>query len=355
MKKDIRSLGDIRQDADPDVEIHALRRKEKELKAEIKKMQADYGDLRGYFRDINEAAKDLIITPTPKIYKPPREKKSVSSPCPAVLHWTDWHYGAVQDSDELEGMGSFSPEQLEARILNLNEDFLNWVEVLRNGYLIDELVILDTGDMISGDIHRELSVTNAFPTPVQAFRCGVFKASAIAELAPLFRSVRVEFVVDDNHGRLTAKPQAKQAGMNSHNYVVGHVAKLLCKNLANVEFNIHISHNKAVTVANRQYLITHGHDVMGWAGFPYYGIERKVAREALGRMWEPDFNKFHLCIMGHWHAPLTHPYYWIGGSASGTDAYDRKQGRRSPPKQTAWLVHPRKKEFNYIPFDLRDE
>ena len=113
-----------------------------------------------------------------------------------------------------------------------------------------------------------------FPTPVQAFECGVIKGHMLSRLAPHFEKIRIEFVVSDNHSRLTTKPQSKQAGLNSHNYVVGHVGKLVSSGQDNIEFNIHHQGTKVVNVAGRNYLLAHGHDVRGWAGFPYYGIER---------------------------------------------------------------------------------
>ncbi|MBU0907731.1 MAG: hypothetical protein KKE05_06265, partial [Nanoarchaeota archaeon] len=64
--------------------------------------------------------------------------------------------------------------------------------------------------------------------------------------------------------------------------------------------------------------------------------------------------KFHKIILGHFHVDLNHPHYWIGPSASGTDALDHKQGRRSEPKQAFWMVHPKKGEFNRNAFLLRD-
>jgi hypothetical protein len=87
-------------------------------------------------------------------------------------------------------------------------------------------------------------------------------------------------------------------------------------------------------------------------GFPYYGIERRAAREAMKRMNGPDMNKFHRIVMGHWHAPLAHPYYWISGSVSGTDAFDHKCGRHAYPSQAAWMVHPRHGEFDRTDFQL---
>jgi len=353
IKDDVKTLSEIKAEADPDIEILSLRSQNNSLKAEIKKMQREYGDLRGYFRDISNAASELVYPKVPRIYSSPKSKKKVISPCAAVIHWTDWHYGRIQEPGEVEDMSEDSPEILEKRLINFNRAVLDWVNVLRTGYQIDELVILDTGDNISGGLHYGLQVTDAFPSPVQAFKCGQFKGEMISALAPHFNKVTVEFVTEDNHSRLTAKPQSQQAGLNTHNYTVGHVAKLISSGQDNVTFNIYAKNSAVVSVLNRNYLLTHGHNVRGWAGFPYYGIERKVSREALVRLWEPDYNKFHKCIMGHFHAPLAHPWYWIGGSASGTDAYDHQNGRRAKPIQVAWIVHPKRGEFNRTEFELK--
>jgi len=349
-------LKSLKHEADPDIEIQSLRRNEKKLKAEIRRMQADYGDLKGYFNDVTEAIKDSGIQvqqmPPVKPIKPTKSK--VATPVTAVLHLTDWHYGACQDASEIEFVNSFSPEILESRINNLITDYAAWVDLHRAVYQINELVILDTGDNISGDIHDELRITNAYPTPVQAVKCGQFKGSVYSKLASHFDKVRVEFITADNHGRLTKKPQAKQEGLNNHNYTVGHVAKMVADQQENVTVNLHEVNEKSVNVGGRRYLICHGHGIMGWAGFPYYGIERKVAKEAQARMNGPDENKFDRVVMGHWHAPLTHPKYWIGGSASGTDSFDHKCGRRSLPIQCAWMVHPKKGEFDRTEFELHE-
>ena len=74
--------------------------------------------------------------------------------------------------------------------------------------------------------------------------------------------------------------------------------------------------------------------------------------EALKRLNAPDVTKFHKVLLGHWHSPLAHPWYWIGGSVSGTDALDHKQGRHSPPSQAAWMVHIHHGEFNRTDFWL---
>jgi hypothetical protein len=291
------------------------------------------------------------LTPRPVVYRH-QESAKVSSPCPVCLLICDTHYGAVQNKSEVEGFGEYSPEICENRSMSFIGKVLEWVKLHRASYLVDTAYVLVAGDLISGDIHQELQVTNAFPVPVQTVGAARLIAAQISELSRHFKKIVVHFVTEDNHGRLTKKPQAKEAGINSFNYLVGEIAKTMLSKHSNIEFNIYPQYEAVVNVSGRRYLLMHGHGVMGWLGFPYYGVERKIAKEAVKRMNGPDVTRFHKVIMGHWHSPLAHPLYWIGGSVQGTDAYDHKSGRHADPSQAAWFVHPRYGEFDRTDFLL---
>lgn len=351
----------------PDEEVRHLRQEVARLQSEREQYQTEQGGLRLLFRELGELVDALE---PPRIdYRPPRGAK-VSTPVTHVAHWTDWHMGAVQKPDEVEGFNEFSPEILRNRILNCVRDQQEWVELHRKNYVINVSHDLVTGDLISGGIHQELLVTNAYPEPKQAIEAGELLAKAIAMKAPHYERVVVDFLTVDNHSRLTKKPQASEAGVNTWNYVVGHHAKLRLRDFKNVDFRIHEKVEHVVDVGGRRYLICHGHTVKGWAGFPYYGIQRLVGREATKRMQRVvretanrpsvDVAKaigrlFDRVVMGHWHAPLVSPWYMIGGAATGTTAYDHGEGRDSQPIQCSWLCHPKHGEFDKTDWLLRDD
>ena len=328
-----------------------LRGKLSSLQSTIGEYRSEHGKLQSFFDDVTMAIDAYV--PNKQVYTPSPSKARVTTPCSVVAQACDWHMGAVQPRAEIEGFNEFSPEICRQRVYEFAKKLIDWTEVHRAAYHIDELVLLVLGDLISGDIHDELRVTAEFPAPVQCVEAGGLLAEFVSMLAPHFANVRVEFVVEDNHGRLTKKPQAREAGLNTFNYLVGHIAKLHLAKTDNVQFNIYPQYEAVVQVAGRKYLLCHGHGVSGWMGFPYYGIERKVAKEAMKRMNGPDANRFNRVILGHWHAPMTHPIFWIGGSVSGTDAYDHKCGRASPPSQASWIVHPKYSEFDRVDWDLR--
>lgn len=339
-------------DADPPPEVRALRGELEKLHAEIDELKAEQGTVHGIMRNIAES---IAAIPAPKLSYEKPTKKRVRNPVSLVLHNCDWHMGAIQSEDEIEGFNEFSPDILRDRILKkLVPALLRWTELHRSTYTVDECVIIVTMDLISGDIHDELRVTNAWPIPRQAVEAGNLFAQEVSLLSPHFEKVRVELITVDNHGRLTRRPQHKEGGYNTINYPLAVIAKELLRVHSNVTFNIYPKEQQIVEVKGRRYLLVHGHQVRGWAGFPYYGLQRKAGREALKRM-RRGARHFDRIILGHWHAPLQHPWYWIGGSASGTDAYDHSNGREAAPIQCAWFVHPKHGEFDRTDWALAQE
>jgi len=339
----------LKSEIDPDEEIVDLRQRVKTLNSRIKTLKSKYGKLKTFFADVTEHLD--MIDQKEQVYKPAKQPKKVTNPIIAVCQSSDSHMGAVQDPDEIEGFNEFSPEICRKRSLFFTEQMIEWVELHRSNYTCDELHHIVTGDMISGDIHKELSITNAFPTPIQVIEAAILLSDQVSLEAPYFKSVTVEFICEDNHSRLTKIPQASQAGQNTLNYLVGYIAKERLKNHKNVTFNLYPQLQKVINVGNRRYLITHGHKVRGWAGFPWYGLERKVGRESIKRMMT-NSGKFDRIIAGHYHTPLVHPWFWLSGSIQGTSAYDHGEGRHATPTQPAWFVHPKHGEFDRTDFDL---
>jgi len=356
---------ELKKQVEPDPKVRALTQEVKDLKATIDSLRLGEGQLQALGDAIIEHIP--IARPPAQIYIPPKEKRSVDSPISVVCHNTDWHYGEYQNPDEVEGFGEFSCAICKERILNkFNPGILDWVELHRKSYTVNELVMLYSGDMISGDIHQELKVTNEIPSTAQAVEVAFLIEDQVLMLAPHFDVVRVEFIVADNHSRLTAKPQAKEAGLNSFNYMTARMVQRALRDVENVQFNYYPMLQKTIAVQNMQYLCMHGHQIKGWAGYPYYGIDRQAGKESMRRSqkstpgeltWEQAFElwkslRFNKMVLGHFHAPLDSPWWCIGGSVSGTSAYDHQHGRYSPPCQTAWFVHPKKGEFDRTVFDL---
>ena len=139
--------------------------------------------------------------------------------------------------------------------------------------------------------------------------------------------------------------------MNCYGYIVGFIAKQITSLQPNVTFNMHMGLEELITVQGFNYLLTHGHQIKGWAGIPYYGVERKVAKESVARMQLPN-SRFRKMLIGHFHTPVEAPQYIINGSLTGTTEFDHGCGRYGPPCQRAFYVHPKYAELDHNVFYL---
>lgn len=341
MKAKSRTIKDFRDAYNPTADVVFLRQRIAELEDKQAQERTATGEALEIIHELKSAIKQA--NPVPMRYKPVAKGMS---PCVHVLHLSDWHYGAVTNRDDVDGFGEYNSRVAESRIHALGTAIINKTLTQRHGYVVPRLHIIGTSDYISGDIHYELQVTNEFPAPVQAVRCGYALGELLMMLAPHFEEVRVDLVTLDNHGRLTKKPQSAEGGLNNWGYVVAEIAKQHVNRQANISVNIHAKPSALVVVEPERYLCFHGHQIKGWAGKPYYGFDRRVAMEAVKRMGVPE-QAFTKLVFGHFHHAFNGDLWIMGGSLSGTDAFDHSQGRHSKPHQTSWFVHPRHGEFDW--------
>ena len=336
-----RAIEELQQAINPTPDVAFLRQRVQELENKHKQQKHETGEALEIVHGLQTAI--ASCSPVKMLYK---QGNIDHSPVTHVLHLTDLHYGEVVTKDEVDGFGEYNPDIAEARLKELATSIINKTLAQRHGYNVPHLHIIGTGDYISGDIHYELQVTNAFPAPVQAVKCGYALGAMLEMLAPYFETVTVDFVTLDNHGRMTRKPQAAQGGENNWGYVVAQVAAQYVRNLKNVDVRIHAKATALVVVGPERYLCFHGHQIKGWAGKPYYGFDRRVAMEAVKRMGivEQAFTKL---VFGHFHTATNDKDWGLGGSLSGTTAFDHSCGRHSKPHQTSWFVHKKHGEFDW--------
>lgn len=336
-----KSLKEFKDEHNPDADVVYLRQRIAELEAQREQERAATGEAHEIIAALAGAIEKA--KPQKMVYQPSKRSGSAVT---HVLHLTDLHYGEVTEKDEVDGFGEFNPTIAEKRLQALGQAIIASTEAARAGHNVPNLHILGTADYISGDIHQELQVTNAFPAPVQAVRCGYALGALVAMFAPHFASVTADLVSLDNHGRLGRKPQASQGGQNNWSYVVAQVVKQHVSSLPNVTVNVHAKPSALVPIGPERYLCFHGHQIRGWAGLPHYGFERRVAMEAVKRMGVQE-SAFTKLVLGHFHHAINADTWLLGGSLSGTNAFDHSCGRHSKPHQTSWYVHPKHGEFAF--------
>lgn len=316
--------------------ISALKVENQKLRKQIEKNHVYGGADQLLLERIDESIRKVVpeLKYTNEVWAGDKTFKKNESGT-AVLHISDWHIGSKEN---VAGFNVFNYDVACQRVKMLTNKYISWTKMHRAMYSIDELVIIATGDMISGDIHEELLRTNEFSVPEQCVKAAALIAKLANSLSPFFKKVRVEYIVADNHSRTTKKIQFGD-GKNSYNYIVGYMTQLLLKDISNIEFNLYPEIQKVIKVEKLRYLITHGNCVRGgFAGIPFYSMQRKVGAEASVRMNMEESYHFDKIVMGHYHVPLRSTQYEMTGCLSSTTAFDQSAGRHCRACQTGWIV-----------------
>lgn len=333
-----------------------LRAKNTQLEAQVKQLQRDTGSLK----ELTDALVGAVKALEPAKLQPYKKGTKAEAEIAAVFKLSDWHTGAFTPASATEGFGSFNWAKQQAAIDYIGDKFLGWIATHRLAFNIPKLYILSEGDMISGDIHYELQVTNEFPAPVQAVKAGDLLGRMIAKLAPHFPEVHVSEINIDNHSRLTKKLQFAQGDENSWGYVVHAIANKELEKHRNVNIIQAKGIRQVITVQGIKFLTEHGHTTKCYMGVPYYGIERQRGKEAAKRIQamldqqrrevaqlQRDIG-FDFMSIGHWHVPgIVSGNILINGCLPGTTEYDHAAGRYAPPSQVSFLVHPKYKIFDW--------
>ncbi len=332
---------------DPSDEVRHLRAQVQELEGKLHERKQTSGQVREAMSEVTAATK--VARAPELLYHPPTDK--TKTPITNVVQLTDWHIGQTTNPDYVEEFGDFNYNLAVQRVGRLGDCIVKKVQTVRANARCDDCHIIGTADWVSGDIHDELVRTNEFPAPVQAVKAGYLLGSFIRGLSQHFTNVKVDLLTAGNHDRITRKPQSEDGGLNSWGYVTTEIAKQHVTDCPNVKVTIHPSLSKVVDVAGQRYLIYHGHGIKGTWGIPFYGIERKKQKEAMARMNMTQDTHFDKIVIGHFHTALNHEHWLIGGSLSGTTAFDHEAGRHSRPHQTSWFVHGTKDKRGHGEFD----
>jgi len=351
--KNGKSFQEIRDEQNPIVK--ELERQLKEQKKIIEEIQIDSGQLNLLFNKVVSALSS--IDPQPILYKPQKESKNHG--VIPVLQDTDWHIGEYQKGDEIENINEYNYEIAKRRIADLTHRENRIIDRFRNAYSISESVMIVTGDMITGNLRDEANRTNEFMVPEQVVKAAEQISSRIMGLAQNIGHLRVEYFTADNHSRLTKKPESKDQGINSFNYLVAVMIQKIIERQNNIEFNIRTELQGIVNIGDLRYLCMHGHQIKSWSGHAWYGWDRKVGRESKSRLSiiMEDFDKimnigYNKIVAGHFHEPINTIHFMLGGSLMGTTAHDHENSRYAPPSQPMWFVDKKYGEFGRIDFKL---
>lgn len=302
-------------------------------------------DLERQLEEVENIARELggirevPTTPPDWIVRPSRERHGAVVGC----FLSDFHCGEVVRADEIEGINAYDVDVFRARLRRYIAAVIN----IAPRWLADcepaGCLLALGGDLISGDIHEELRVTNALTSHEQVQVCVEELTTAIRHLVEAFGSVHVP-CVPGNHGRTTPKPTAKLAARLSYDTLIGSMLADRFAGDERVTFDVASGPDCLVRVFGWRILLTHGDRLgtgggQGFAG-PFLPIVRggKKVLHQHASMRRP----YDLLMTGHYHTSGQPGAHLSNGSMVGYSEYPNGiRAAVEPPMQWAFLLHER--------------
>lgn len=254
---------------------------------------------------------------------------------------SDVHYGEVISADEINGINAFDPAICQARMRR----YFDAVCIVGPRWASDTecvgLLVALAGDMISGDIHEELRITNALTSHEQVMGVVGMIEAGLRQCLTVYPAIHV-VSVPGNHGRTTHKPTAKLYSRLSYDSLIADVLAQRFIGDDRVTFQYSAAKDQTTPVFNRPVLTTHGDKMgtrggMGFAGpvLPIVRGAKKISEQqsSVGR-------RPYLIQHGHYHISANPGSVLSNGSVPGYSEYaDDLRAVVEPPAQWLYLMH----------------
>lgn len=276
-------------------------------------------------------------------WKPAKVKIPAGGKTPQelVLLYSDLHGAEVVTSEGTRGINEYNWDVMTDRMATIQRATLSHAKHV--GFPVSKLHIHMLGDMLSGDIHEELAITNDRPL-----------AEALVDLAyehvPWLLSFAEEFPhihvagVPGNHPRRSKKPSFKEASNNADWLFYQMIAALL-KGHPQFTFDFPRGSFNVQMICDRwRSLLMHGDGIRStMPGVPWGGVIRRVT--TLEAQFNAARQPLDYVEMGHFHTTNSldgiHARTFVNGSVKGADEYSLANfGSGRDAEQTLLSFHP---------------
>lgn len=319
------------------IEMRQAQDRVRTLTAELAALQKEQLTSERVKREIFKLSERSVQIPAWSAKPPVTPKHGPGVP---TLFASDWHWGEKIDPNQIGGINRYDLSIAHKRaraLINQTLDLL-FTRMVNPNY--PGIVFALGGDMISGDIHDELRITNEMASIPTLLDLVAVLTWGIGELADRFGAVFIPCVTG-NHGRTTIKIQAKDRHHTSYDWLLYMMLAKAFEADKRVTFQIADSSDALYKVFNTVYCLTHGDQfrggdgVIGALGPIIRGDHRKRSRNGqIGASYD-------VLLLGHWHQLIQMQRLIVNGSLKGYDeyAYQNNFGFEVP-RQALWITHP---------------
>ena len=320
-------------------DVQGLKAKVKRLEASLKSHESQSDQARQIKAVIGAMARQVEELAPPAWMV--RGQGAAKSPGVPTLFLSDLHWGETVFASQINGANEYSVKTAHKRMDTLVSSTIHLLKIISPEMDYPGIVIPLGGDMISGNIHDELTATNELNSmPAVLDLYGVL-VGVIKAMADQFDRVFLP-CVSGNHGRDTKKIWNKDRHHTSFDWLL---YRFLAKHFdgdKRVTFYIPDGPDAYFKIYDHAYLLTHGDQfrggdgMIGCLGPIIRGDHKKRSRNAQIDM------EYDTMLLGHFHQYLHHGRVIVNGSLKGYDeyAYTNNFGFEQP-QQALWITHPR--------------
>lgn len=240
-----------------------------------------------------------------------------------VMHLSDGHHDQIVRKEECGGFEEYNFPISCRRAEKYIDTVLDWTQqTLKPRFHFKVLTILAYGDHTSGEIHGHVSRSYFRNQFKNCFAIGQLHAMMFRDLAPYFDQINVVYL-PGNHGRRSPKKDFHGAHDN-WDYLIAECARMHCRDMGNVSFLVPDAYSVNIDINGVGFNLSHGDDVRGNAGIPFYGmIRRQKGLIALGAA--QGGTRVRYFCMGHHHVAASlsdiDGELIVNGAWVGTDSY----------------------------------
>lgn len=259
----------------------------------------------------------------PKWVAAPSKKKHEATLCLLV---TDTHLDEVVNPDEVGGLNAYNREIAMGR---LERAFTGAVKVARDylsGIHIGGVVVLWGGDIVSGEIHGELTKSNE-ATTVETLVHWLEPLTAGVTLLADELGVPVHNVgVPGNHGRRQKKPHYKGRAADNYDTMLYHLLARQVKDREDITWQIPQSLWADIEVRGTHIRLEHGDEAKGGSGISSAMAPLLLLQHRRSKQYAAADRQLDLMVLGHFHSRYQAPGLIAGGTLKGTDEYAAGKG-----------------------------
>ena len=264
-----------------------------------------------------------------------------SSPGVPLLFLSDLHWGEVVHPSQINGVNEYNLRVAKRRLHYTVDTAVHLLRILDKGMDYPGIVVPLGGDMISGNIHEELTASNEINSMPAVLDLYGELVAAIGRLADEFGAVLLPCVTG-NHGRDTRKIWGKDRHHTSFDWLLYRFLAKHFESDKRVTFFVPDSSDALFRIFGTRFNLTHGDQfrggdsIIGPLGPLTRGNQKKQARNQAVDL------EYDVMMCGHWHQYIHLSRLIVNGSLKGYDeyAYQNNFGFEHP-QQALFVVHPR--------------